>query len=107
MCGLFAYVQQMKSVGHILAIVAMLFCVGITESFAYTLNEVAATERCDDSRESEDFRLSSSSIKVSKSVFVVARRDAHSLSTKYITSDYSLTPSLSRFLYLRIRVLRN
>lgn len=97
----------MRKVGHVLAIVLVLFCVGITESFAYTLHEAAATERCDDLRESEEFRISHNNIKVSKAAFVVAGKDFRPQANKITVSNFAPAPPSFQFLYLRLRVLRN
>ena len=97
----------MRKAGNILAIVFVLFCVGITEGFAYTLHEAAATERCDDLREAEEFRISHNNIKVSKAAFVVAGKDFRSQTNKITVSDFAPAPPSFQFLYLRLRVLRN
>ena len=97
----------MRKVGNVLAIALVLFCVGITESFAYTLHEAAATERCDDLRESEEFRISHNNIKVSKAAFVVVGKGFPSQAYKITVSDFTPAPPSFQFLYLRLRVLRN
>lgn len=97
----------MKRLVQFFAIVLVLICVTVTESFPYVAQEAAASERCDDFRETEEFRISASSIKVSR---VVHASDPAISYSPIVNNDLGIFHPVqipSESLYLRLRVLRN
>jgi hypothetical protein len=97
----------MKKLAHTFVIVLVLFCVGTTETFSYTLQEAVSSERCDDLRETEEFRISINNIKVSK---IISNTASKVFQQPVLKSTAAICPpvqSLFQFLYLRYRVLRH
>jgi len=97
----------MKKFAQFFAIILVLICVTATESFPFIAHEAAATERCDDFRETEEFRISTASIKVSKASQVSERAVSYPRLNNSTLAVCRPVYPLSESLYLRLRVLRN
>jgi hypothetical protein len=97
----------MKKFAQFFAIILVLICVTATESFPFTAHEAAATERCDDFRETEEFRVSAASIKVSRVVPASDPAISYPPIAKNDLGIFHPVHILSESLYLRLRVLRN
>lgn len=97
----------MKRFAQFFAIILVLICVAATESFPSIAHEVAASERCDDFRETEEFRISAASIKASKLKHPDNSEISYPHIAKSVPNIFQPVHILSESLYLRLRVLRN